>query len=185
MKIKIIVSLILIAVIVGGAIFYFKKINPGVMDETSSVINNNLDATNKNAIPDESSTVNDSEAKSDFGDDGGVVVPDDSEEDVIEDNMDKIDTIPGAYKINRDDCDNDCENLADEELSYCQQVCGIKGIDENRGDCDGLSNLEKDYCLKDLAVIQKNYDICEEIADGKIKRTCIDRITEEILIQQE
>jgi hypothetical protein len=65
-------------------------------------------------------------------------------------------------------------------LEYCQQVCGISPIKEVSG-CDGKSNLEKDYCLKDLAVSKKDASICKQIADANIELTCKNRITQDIL----
>ncbi|MDZ7611957.1 MAG: hypothetical protein U5L10_04300 [Candidatus Moranbacteria bacterium] len=94
--------------------------------------------------------------------------------------------VPGEYEITIKNCNNRCQGITEpEKLEYCKQYCGLTQIQEKQeGDCDDLSGLEKDYCYKDLAVSQKDYKICEKISDEKIKQTCQNRITEEILDNQ-
>jgi hypothetical protein len=84
-------------------------------------------------------------------------------------------------KVTGDDCDAECTGLSGTDLEYCQEVCGLKPIRENVSDCGNLSDLQKDYCLKDLAVSKKDFKICEEIKDDNIKTTCKNRIAEELL----
>lgn len=85
------------------------------------------------------------------------------------------------------DCDENCKQFkADpEELKYCSQICGLEPIRKNITDCDNLEDLEKDYCLKDLAVSKKDFKTCDQIEDANIKKTCVNRVTEEILNSQE
>ena len=79
-------------------------------------------------------------------------------------------------------CDNECEGIsAETDLKYCRQVCGLEEIKAPLGDCSDLTGIEKDYCLKDLAVSKKDMSFCEPVADAKIKATCQNRITEEII----
>ena len=84
--------------------------------------------------------------------------------------------------VTREDCENRCEKFKDSEenLKYCQEVCGLVPISEVEN-CDGLEGLERDYCLKDLAVRKKDDNICDEIRDNKIKQVCRNRVAEEIL----
>lgn len=86
-------------------------------------------------------------------------------------------------KISDSDCDNECENYKDNEenLLYCQEVCGLKKPKAPAGSCDDKSGLEKDYCLKDKAIGEQNFEICENISDAAIKKTCQNRIAEELL----
>lgn len=89
------------------------------------------------------------------------------------------------------DCDNECKNFQNADaLKYCQQVCEI-AVTEGENiqikpttDCATISGLEKDYCLKDLAVKNKDYKACDQINDSGIKKTCKDRVTEDIIENQ-
>jgi hypothetical protein len=110
--------------------------------------------------------------------------------------------------IGPSDCDNECSKFKKEaELEYCRQVCGIEtyydysesddeGQDESSdengndsndssGDCDDEKGLEKDYCLKDNAIDEGNFRMCDLISDAGIKKTCQNRITEDLLEQQQ
>ena len=88
-------------------------------------------------------------------------------------------------EITSKDCANECKDFKNnsKDLKYCQQVCGLTPIKEEtkKGTCDSLSDLEKDYCLKDLAVDKGDFKICDEIEDAGIQKTCRNRITEDIL----
>lgn len=80
------------------------------------------------------------------------------------------------------DCMRECEpyKYDEKELKYCQNVCGISE-DVSTNDCDKLKDLEKDYCYKNQAVEKKDASICDNISDTAVKRTCKNRIQEEIL----
>jgi len=86
-------------------------------------------------------------------------------------------------EITHEDCENNCAEFETEiDRQYCRQICGLaplKKISENN--CEDLTGLEKDYCLKDLAVAKKDFNVCQEIKDKNIRETCQNRITEEIL----
>jgi hypothetical protein len=90
--------------------------------------------------------------------------------------------------VSKVDCSNDCKNFTDpEDLKYCQQVCGLtpikKDVKEKKG-CDALKDLEKDYCLKDLAINKKDATICSQISDTDIKKVCKNRIAQDFLDAQ-
>lgn len=87
--------------------------------------------------------------------------------------------------ITTEHCDNNCQAFAMDFklLEYCHQVCGIAPLKEVSG-CDDKNNLEKDYCLKDLAITKKDSALCESINDANIKQTCQNRIMEDILESQ-
>jgi cbb3-type cytochrome oxidase subunit 3 len=89
-------------------------------------------------------------------------------------------------KITASDCDNECDNFKDDEnnFKYCQEVCGL-ATPKTEANCENFKNLEKDYCLKDLAVSKKDFSVCDQIQDSGIKKTCKNRITEELLNNQE
>jgi hypothetical protein len=83
------------------------------------------------------------------------------------------------------DCDKNCDRWKDnaDDLKYCQEVCGIIPAThkESKEECSNLDGLERDYCLRDVAVSKKDTGICEEIKDSKVKKVCKSRVVEEIL----
>ena len=92
---------------------------------------------------------------------------------------------PAREEFTSKDCNNDCARFEcnEENYRYCQQVCGDIPIAPKNSskECDGLSGLEKDYCFKDLAISKKDYQLCGNIQDAKVKKVCRDRITEDLL----
>lgn len=92
------------------------------------------------------------------------------------------------------DCDNECDKFEkDEELEYCQEVCNIVEYEEDTSEesddssenCDSKEGLQKDYCLKDKAIEEEDFKICDGISDAGVKKTCKNRLTEDILDSQE
>lgn len=106
------------------------------------------------------------------------------------DNSNKIVLPPATekepfIKIERKDCLDNCIRFTkDSELTYCKQSCGLVQSQDNSNDCTDKIDLNKDYCIKDLAIEAMDFEICEKISDKGIKKTCIARITEELLIKQ-
>ena len=85
------------------------------------------------------------------------------------------------------DCNNECTRFdsTSKNFEYCQEVCGLATkIETPSNDCQNLSNLKKDYCLKDEAVAKKDFKLCDSIADTGIRQTCQNRITEDLLNQE-
>ena len=80
------------------------------------------------------------------------------------------------------DCMRECEpyKYDEKELRYCQNVCGISES-TSANDCDKLKDLEKDYCYKNQAIEKKDASICDSISDTAIKKSCKNRIQEDIL----
>jgi len=81
-------------------------------------------------------------------------------------------------------CDSGCKPFLEDkkELQYCQEVCGLSPVStKTNNDCSNENGLDKDYCLKDLAVSRKDFNTCEQIQDDNIKKTCKNRITEDLL----
>jgi hypothetical protein len=94
------------------------------------------------------------------------------------------------------DCDNECSKFKkDKELEYCEHVCGISDLydysDDSAPDsdtelnCDKKQGIQKDYCLKDQGISEKDFAICEQIRDESIKKTCKNRLTEDLLEEQQ
>jgi hypothetical protein len=84
-------------------------------------------------------------------------------------------------EIDSDDCDNECEGFSDDELTYCQQVCGLIPAETGIENCDNLSEIQKDYCLKDLAISKRDFKYCIGIKDAGVKNTCENRVAEDII----
>ena len=84
------------------------------------------------------------------------------------------------------DCPTECSRFSEkpEELLHCQQACGLLGSTEP-GDCESKQGLQKDVCLKDQALTELNFDLCDQIADADLQETCRNRITEEIIDTQQ
>ena len=80
------------------------------------------------------------------------------------------------------DCMRECEpyKYDKKELKYCQNVCGISE-NTSANDCDKLKDLDKDYCYKSRAIEKKDASVCDSISDTAIKRTCKNRVQEDIL----
>lgn len=104
------------------------------------------------------------------------------EEAMLEENQETLKQEGRIFqKVTKGSCDTECAGFSGTDLEYCQEVCGLKPAQENISDCGNLSGLQKDYCLKDLAVSKKDFKICEDIRDDNIKTTCKNRIIEELL----
>ena len=88
--------------------------------------------------------------------------------------------------ITTEHCTNNCNAFAMDFklLEYCQQVCGLVPV-KDVSNCDGKKDLEKDYCLKDLAITKKDSKLCNNIKDANIKLTCQNRILEDTIESQQ
>lgn len=88
-------------------------------------------------------------------------------------------------EISNEDCFNNCEKFEGDEnkSAYCRNFCGIKEDDgvSNNLDCGSQSGISKDYCLKDKAVSESDFSLCEEISDVNLKESCQNRVTEDLL----
>lgn len=84
--------------------------------------------------------------------------------------------------ITTEHCNTECQAFANnlQFLEYCQQVCGIIPI-RTVSNCDNKKDLEKDYCLKDLAINKQDSSICKKIEDTNILQTCQNRIAQDII----
>jgi hypothetical protein len=87
--------------------------------------------------------------------------------------------------ITTEHCRTGCEAFANklDYFEYCQQVCGITPA-KNVSKCDGKDGIEKDYCLKDLGIAKSDTSICDQIEDANVKKTCKNRITEDLIEMQ-
>lgn len=90
--------------------------------------------------------------------------------------------LPGGFRdVSIRECSNECRDFAvKEELTYCQEVCGLKAPSEKDQACDTLKDLKQDYCFKDEAISKKDLVLCDKVSDPNIKKTCQNRVTEDI-----
>lgn len=138
----------------------------------------------------ESTTVsnpNNSDVETEAGDDASDSEADNEEDSAISDEVeDDVDESGDSSNITAEDCDNECENFKDNasDLRYCQDICGLSGTQSGEN-CDDKSGSDKDYCLKNQAVSKTDINICDSISDSKIKSSCKNRVTEDILENQQ
>lgn len=180
---KIIIICLLILILGGITFFAYLKIKSGKED-----------AFSKNQKPQTYQTQENSNASSD------IIPPTNNQEPAENSDLDinKDETIDSfSIEVNRrnnsneifasitsEHCNTDCEAFKNnfQYLEYCQQVCGISPIkDISEADCDDKKDLEKDYCLKDLAIVKKNTSLCQSINDANIQQTCKNRIVQDVL----
>lgn len=88
-------------------------------------------------------------------------------------------------EVTSKDCEDRCAKFKNdaENLKYCQEICGLSSLNKKVNSCQALDGLDKDYCLKDMAIQKKNFSQCSEIEDKGIQKACKDRVTEEVLEQ--
>ncbi|XLQ20247.1 MAG: hypothetical protein ACKUBY_00510 [Candidatus Moraniibacteriota bacterium] len=94
-----------------------------------------------------------------------------------------IETTPEntAYDITTEDCTTECINIEiDSKKDYCLQVCGLMGT-SNGESCNDLTKIERDYCLRNAAISEKNIEKCNDINDGGIKKQCENRLKEDLI----
>ncbi len=165
--------LVLAIVIIGGFAYkvfgdrYFKKTS-----ETPKELNKNINSgssTNKNSTFIETDT---------SGSGGN-----DNNNSVDNANGNENEATGDVSKIGPKDCENRCADFKGDDLSYCKEICGLsqKNVNASSGDCSDKGGLTKDYCLKDLGIEKRDFKFCDQITDAKIKKSCRDRITEDML----
>jgi hypothetical protein len=90
-----------------------------------------------------------------------------------------------SANITAEDCDNECGNFKDSanDLKYCQDICGLSPTKDSEN-CESKSGSDKDYCFKNQAVAKTEIGICDSISDPKIKSSCKNRVTEDMLENQ-
>lgn len=95
---------------------------------------------------------------------------------------DETDESGDTQNVTAEDCDNECADFKDNEsdLKYCQNICGLVSTESNN-DCENKVGSDKDYCYKNQAVAKTDLNICNSISDEKIKTSCKNRITEDLL----
>ncbi len=90
-----------------------------------------------------------------------------------------------SFTVDAEICDAECGiyQSEPEALQYCQAVCGLPpaegaALGSSEG-CEQMAGIQKDTCLKNKAVAEKNGAICESIIDKGLRDSCRNRIAEE------
>lgn len=137
--------------------------------QTTQNQNSSPSADNTDNVP-SSNNNGDSSDSEDSSDNNDAVIEDDN----------FLDVAPA-------DCANKCKSFTDaEDVKYCKEVCGLATPTKKVEGCDAIEDdLEKDYCYKDLAVSKNDIKICDQIIDGNVKKTCKNRLLEDILEKQQ
>lgn len=150
-----------------------------ILEETTP--SDSLDETSGVEFEEDDETINleEDESEDDSEDFDDEDIDDIDEEDlddtiIIEDNS--------FLEILSSDCKNGCKDFEEaEDIKYCKQYCGLVSTPKTSDGCDKFEDLEKDYCFKEEAIEKKDGKICNEIEDDGIKKSCFNRITEDIL----
>ncbi|HMN19539.1 MAG TPA: hypothetical protein PKA31_03015, partial [Candidatus Moranbacteria bacterium] len=83
------------------------------------------------------------------------------------------------------DCAKNCSGFTEsEDQEYCRQRCGLipsGATTDSETACARLEDLPRDYCLKDLAISKKDSELCKDIEDKGIQKTCRNRFIEDML----
>ncbi|MDD5464079.1 MAG: hypothetical protein PHP62_02940, partial [Candidatus Moranbacteria bacterium] len=106
------------------------------------------------------------------------------DEDIDEEDLDDTIIIEdnSFLEILSSDCKNGCKDFEEaEDIQYCKQYCGLVSTPKTSDGCDKFEDLERDYCFKEEAIKKRDGKICNEIEDDGIKKSCFNRITEDIL----
>ena len=86
-----------------------------------------------------------------------------------------------AYDITTEDCASKCENIKiTKKKNYCNQICGFTTNTPTQS-CDNLTDLEKDYCIQNQSIVEKDMNGCSQISDAGIKKQCQNRISEDFM----
>jgi len=152
---------------------YFEDKSENENKETSSTANTITDNIGK-----KSETANDDTANNNDADDAENL-------DSNGEAKDETDESGDIGNISAKDCDNECANFRDNpaDLRYCQDICDLSPIKDS-DNCESKQGSDKDYCFKNQAVLKTDLAVCDSIIDAKIKSSCKNRVTEDILEKQ-
>jgi hypothetical protein len=187
------IMLLIFAIALGALVFWGYKVFRRQYDGNAPIVSKQTDQSQNSTVDKQNNTPGDTSAPS-------APPEENSNPTAPVSNPDNTSTVP-APPININDrnigtgrvfahittehCNSDCKAFANDFqlLEYCQQVCGIIPI-KNVSDCDGKKGMERDYCLKDLAITKIDPSICEQIHDVNIRQTCQNRIAQDIIENQ-
>jgi hypothetical protein len=84
--------------------------------------------------------------------------------------------------VSQSDCENECSGYDTEKYkTACLEECNLTKVSKEESDCAQLSGTAKDSCWKEKALKEKNFSTCDNIASVSSKKSCQDRLTEELL----
>lgn len=84
--------------------------------------------------------------------------------------------------VSQSDCETECSGYDTEKYKIaCLEECALSGTSQKESDCASLSGSAKDSCWKEKALTEKNFSACDNIASANLRKSCQDRLTEELL----
>ncbi len=87
------------------------------------------------------------------------------------------------HYLEKQDCENECVRFKTAEAKlYCQQVCGLVPVNTgSERDCENLTSPQNEYCWRDKAISERNFELCKKIKDKNLFQQCKNRILEDIV----
>ena len=174
MKFKIIFLLIFVAALVVLAYFAYPIVKNRYF-ENNDTVKNEDQKTNK-SISDYTKE----------NEESGITENADQEDSALnEEAKTEIDETGVSANITAEDCDNECASFKNNasDLKYCQNICDISPTKDSEN-CESKQGTDKDYCFRNQAVAKTDLNICDSISDSKIKSSCRNRVTEDMLENQ-
>ncbi len=80
--------------------------------------------------------------------------------------------------VSYEDCIDECKNFKNnsDKMVYCQTVCelpsSINITTAGSKNCNEKPGIEKDYCWKNKALLEKSIELCEKITETRLKKIC-------------
>jgi hypothetical protein len=88
--------------------------------------------------------------------------------------------------VSKSDCEEECASYDTEKYRVaCIEECELTNVSREESDCEKLSGTNKDSCWKEKAVKENKFEYCDNIGSSSIKKSCKDRLTENILESQQ
>jgi len=80
--------------------------------------------------------------------------------------------------VSYEDCIDECKNFKNNsnKMVYCQTICELPSSQNittaDNKNCNEKPGIEKDYCWKNKALLEKRFELCERIAETRLKKIC-------------
>lgn len=179
MRFKIIFSLVFIAALGVLAYFAYPVLKERYFEDTNSVQNDKSKTEDEDLYD-----YKVGENNLDIENNSGISAENDSQENgtAEEETKEETDETGVSANITAEDCDNECASFKDNasDLKYCQNICDLSPIKDS-DNCESKSGTDKDYCFRNQAIAKTDPTICDSISDSKIKSSCKNRVTEDML----
>lgn len=112
----------------------------------------------------------------------------DTQSDEADESEDSPESSPSQEEITpiaESECEEECSDYSStREKNSCLEECKTSASKDESGDCANLSGTEKDSCWKEKAIKENKFEHCDNIGSSSVKKSCKDRLTENILESQ-